>query len=671
MSRTWQTLGLVAFVLLSGCGGLNRSLEEAAPSNADVSFGPQTEAHAGNPAVPAWQSNGFDPFGSLPNLKAFSGEGSERIKPGSEFEVGLPHSLAVATDGSAVFTPIWAPDEVPASFNSAYCMYLFSLPGYSGEPKLHFSWQTAPADWNDVWVGLGNFVSDNWDLFPMPATGELDLGNLTPYFSPSGDLLALVMVLGTSECNLAWLRVGQNTGPTAAISADPTEGEPPLDVEFDASESSDLDGEIVRYEWDFEGDGTYEADTGATATIGHNYPSPGAYPATVRVTDDQDAQDTATVEVTAHGWAVVAVAGGSAANNAGWYTSMTTVEGCPAISCFVDVNDTSGFLLYARATTATGSRPGDWTQIVPVDTLSDITGWYTSLAVVDGNPAISYWDYANRTLRYARATTAAGGNLADWTQLVTVDDSGAVGGYTSLAVVDGNPAISYQEGSAGDNLNYARATTASGSEATDWTDLVIVDDGGPENHNVGRYSSLAVVDGNPAISYRDDGVDTLNYVRSTTATGASSADWSQMVIVDTAMSSSDLSLAVVAGNPAISYYDGSSQILKYARADTATGADPLDWSTVITIDAMGSGIGRQNRLAVVGGYPLIFYRGEGSELRLAQAATPSGSQVDDWSQLGLTDEIIGEYPAIAEVDGRIAISFHDFDYNGLKYAILF
>jgi hypothetical protein len=41
---------------------------------------------------------------------------------------------------------------------------------------------------------------------------------------------------------------------------------------FDASASSDPDGSIVRYQWDLDGNGSFERDTGADATTAYTYP---------------------------------------------------------------------------------------------------------------------------------------------------------------------------------------------------------------------------------------------------------------------------------------------------------------------------------------------------------------------------------------------------------------
>lgn len=86
-----------------------------------------------------------------------------------------------------------------------------------------------------------------------------------------------------------------NVPPTAACTIDPTTGDAPLSVSFDATPSEDSDGTIVDYHWDF-GDGT----TGSGVTTTHVYTSAGSYDVVLTVTDDDDATDTDNGSVTAY-----------------------------------------------------------------------------------------------------------------------------------------------------------------------------------------------------------------------------------------------------------------------------------------------------------------------------------------------------------------------------------
>ncbi|MBZ9569722.1 PKD domain-containing protein, partial [Patescibacteria group bacterium] len=71
-------------------------------------------------------------------------------------------------------------------------------------------------------------------------------------------------------------------------------------VHFDGSTfSSDPDGIINNYEWDFENDGFYDWSSAITGVTTHVYPA-GAYTAQLRVTDDDGATNTDTVSITAN-----------------------------------------------------------------------------------------------------------------------------------------------------------------------------------------------------------------------------------------------------------------------------------------------------------------------------------------------------------------------------------
>lgn len=80
--------------------------------------------------------------------------------------------------------------------------------------------------------------------------------------------------------------------PTARITASPTSGAPPLTVHFDGEASTDPDGVIVRYAWDF-GDGTI----GTGKTIDHTYSAAGTYSVQLTVTDNAGTTGTAKTSI--------------------------------------------------------------------------------------------------------------------------------------------------------------------------------------------------------------------------------------------------------------------------------------------------------------------------------------------------------------------------------------
>ena len=74
--------------------------------------------------------------------------------------------------------------------------------------------------------------------------------------------------------------------PVAAFRTVPLGGFAPLSVSFDGSGSTDPDGEVVAWNWDF-GDG----EQGSGRVAGHTYESAGSYPVKLTVTDSDGAKD--------------------------------------------------------------------------------------------------------------------------------------------------------------------------------------------------------------------------------------------------------------------------------------------------------------------------------------------------------------------------------------------
>jgi len=93
------------------------------------------------------------------------------------------------------------------------------------------------------------------------------------------------------------IEVEANEPPNAVAEANPSSGEAPLDVTFDAGRSSDPDGEIERYTWQIEG----STPGGQGETIERTFRTRGEYEATLIVVDDTGARDRTTVTVDVEG----------------------------------------------------------------------------------------------------------------------------------------------------------------------------------------------------------------------------------------------------------------------------------------------------------------------------------------------------------------------------------
>ncbi|WP_435159590.1 PKD domain-containing protein [Haladaptatus sp. DFWS20] len=88
---------------------------------------------------------------------------------------------------------------------------------------------------------------------------------------------------------------GCGSTPEAHLSTSdsPTAGQ---SVTFDASKTSDPDGDIAEYRWDFDGDGSVDETTTKPKTT-HTYEKPGKRTPTVTVADSENSTDSATATV--------------------------------------------------------------------------------------------------------------------------------------------------------------------------------------------------------------------------------------------------------------------------------------------------------------------------------------------------------------------------------------
>ena len=141
----------------------------------------------------------------------------------------------------------------------------------------------------------GSITSYTWD-FKDGATGNGETVNHT--FSSIGSYNVKLTVTddkGATDTTTKTINVTEtpNQSPTASFTATPTSGVAPLEVSFNASSSSDSDGSITSYAWDFK-----DGDTGNGETVNHTFSSTGSYNVGLTVTDDKGASDSSTKTIT-------------------------------------------------------------------------------------------------------------------------------------------------------------------------------------------------------------------------------------------------------------------------------------------------------------------------------------------------------------------------------------
>lgn len=93
------------------------------------------------------------------------------------------------------------------------------------------------------------------------------------------------------------VRVLSAGSPTAYAKAEPTAGTVPLLVNFGGS-GVDPNGTIAKYEWDFNGDGTYDWNSASSPATTYTYNKVGTFNATLRVTDNDGKTATASIPIT-------------------------------------------------------------------------------------------------------------------------------------------------------------------------------------------------------------------------------------------------------------------------------------------------------------------------------------------------------------------------------------
>lgn len=154
--------------------------------------------------------------------------------------------------------------------------------------------------WNQadgITVDLNDWATDGWVL--TEATAINDNGDIVGKGFLNGVEHGYLLTNGTVATPPPVIpepapapAPAQNLPPRAIASADVTSGKAPLKVNFDASGSSDPDGTIIGYTWDF-----MDGSTSTDVSPSHRFTDPGTYPVTLTVTDDQGASASSSVTI--------------------------------------------------------------------------------------------------------------------------------------------------------------------------------------------------------------------------------------------------------------------------------------------------------------------------------------------------------------------------------------
>ena len=257
----------------------------------------------------------------------------------------------------------------------------------------------------------------------------------------------------------------------------------------------------------------------------------------------------------------------------GAFSSLAIIGGNPAIGFF---DDTADAVRFTRNANATGS--GAWSTFTVGGTGG--IGTRLSLAEVSGNPALAYGfaQVGAGILRFARNAAADGSGAWTTSNVETTTATPInLSLYSSLAIVSGTPAISYYH-QTDSSLKFARNAAADGSGA--WV-IATVDN----SADVGQYTSMAIVNGNPAISYYDVSNTALKFARNSLSDG--SGTWTTVTVDNNAAVGEQTSLAIINGLPVITYYDATNGDLKFARNAAADGSGLWTLGTVDTAGNVG------------------------------------------------------------------------------------
>ena len=202
------------------------------------------------------------------------------------------HSAATVSEASQTVTVTGEPGETVTLLHFEAERELDNVPDYDGTPgydvEPYEPSKVEQVDYQSVTLdGTGEATVD------VTLLNSTDVGGYNYFVATHGQPGSDTGLVS----NTVVLKLVENEEPTAAFSVSPAPAQIDDAVDFDAAASSDVDGTIQSYAWDFDGDGTPDQTT-TSPTVTHTYTAAGTYMAGLTVTDDDGDSDSVTKPVT-------------------------------------------------------------------------------------------------------------------------------------------------------------------------------------------------------------------------------------------------------------------------------------------------------------------------------------------------------------------------------------
>jgi hypothetical protein len=501
-----------------------------------------------------------------------------------------------------------------------------------------------------AYVGIADYSRGLWEIQgPFGGKRIIELDPLR-HRSPGGVIYIAVLAHDGIACEVGTLElvtVDVNAPPTAGVEAEVEEGMAPIEIDFDAGDSTDPDFNISRYLWDFNGNGVFEESTTSPLNR-HLFEVPGIHVVEMIVEDSNGERDSARLII-----------------------DLSTAENNrPIAELMADVD--SGNAPLEVEFNAGGSRdPGGGIERFDWDFDGD-GNWDSH----DG-PAESSFTFFEPGIYETVVSVTDTQGAQTWAELlvevygsydpITLDTVADIGGIPCLSMIDGKPAISYNSyvwfGDYIEDTRYVRATDEQG---LDWLGPQVLEDIPPSNHQFGPVTALTEHNDLPLVCY---GMGSTGFtdgsIRFMWADDAQLGSWNPVLIDDELFGSqiAGLGAVTVDETPVICWWTGSA--LRYARVKDIqfpfSGISVGVWTIDLNCDQADCS------MALINGIPAVSYSDFG-DLCFVIALDDQGDAWDEVEVVLAVEGPIGyQQTSLAEVGGRPAIACADLDGGRVVY----